>query len=124
MPDNKKRRVCSIGGQAVIEGVMMRSNNFWSIAVRRPDDSISTNVYKAEPISRKHKFLGWPIIRGTVSLVESMAIGFRALNYSVNESTGEEIKFSKREMSISIAIAVLFTVGVLRRLYRDSSSCN
>jgi uncharacterized protein YqhQ len=112
MPENKRIRVCSIGGQAVIEGVMMRSKNFWSIAVRKPDDSISTNVYKVEPISKKHKFLGWPIIRGTVSLIESMAIGFRALNYSVNESTEEEIQFSKREMTISIVIAVLFTVGV------------
>lgn len=111
MPEPKKR-ICSIGGQAVIEGVMMRSRNFWSIAVRRPDNTISTNVYKSEPLSKKHRFLGWPFIRGTVSLVESMAIGFRALNYSVNESTAEEIKFSKKEMSVSIILAVLFTVGV------------
>ncbi len=90
----------------------MRSRNFWSIAVRRPDNTISTNVYKSEPLSKKHRFLGWPFIRGTVSLVESMAIGFRALNYSVNESTAEEIKFSKKEMSISIILAVLFTVGI------------
>ncbi len=111
MPEAKKK-VCDIGGQAVIEGVMMRSKNFWSIAVRKPDDTISTNVYKSEPVSKKHKFLGWPFIRGTVSLVESMSIGFRALNYSINESTGEEIKFSKKEMAISVIIAVLFTVGV------------
>jgi len=95
-----------------MEGVMMRSRNFWSIAVRKPDNTISTNVYKAEPISKKHRWLGWPFIRGVVSLVESMAIGFRALNYSINESTEEEIKFSKKEMTISVIIAVLFTVGV------------
>ncbi|MDD3519950.1 MAG: DUF1385 domain-containing protein [Actinomycetota bacterium] len=111
MPESKKR-VCDIGGQAVIEGVMMRSRNFWSIAVRRPDDTISTNLYKSEPVSKKHKFLGWPFIRGTVSLVESMAIGFRALNYSINESTEEEIKFSKKDMAISVIVAVLFTVGI------------
>ena len=111
MSDSKKR-ICDIGGQAVMEGVMMRSRNFWSIAVRKPDNTISTNVYKAEPISKKHRWLGWPFIRGVVSLVESMAIGFRALNYSINESTEEEIKFSKKEMTISVIIAVLFTVGV------------
>lgn len=107
-----KKRVCDIGGQAVMEGVMMRSRNFWSVAVRRPDNTISTNVYKSEPVSKKHRFLGWPFIRGTVSLVESMAIGFKALNYSINESTEEEIKFSKKEMAISVIVAVLFTVGV------------
>jgi len=108
----KKRKYCDIGGQAVIEGVMMRSRNFWALAVRKPDKSISVNVYPQQPVSVKYKFLGWPFIRGTVSLAESLAIGFKALNYSVNEATDEEIKFSKKEMTISIIIAVLFTVGV------------
>lgn len=107
-----KRKYCDIGGQAVIEGVMMRSRNFWALAVRKPDKSISVNIYPQEPVSIKHKFLGWPFIRGTVSLAESLAIGFKALSYSVNEATDEDIKFSKKEMSVSIIIAVLFTVGV------------
>lgn len=105
-------RQCNIGGQAVLEGVMMRSKNFWSIAVRKPDGTISTNVFKAEPIAKKHKFLGWPLIRGTVSLVESLLIGFKALTFSANESTDEEIQFSKKEMIVSVVIAVIFTVGV------------
>ena len=107
-----KKKHCDIGGQAVIEGVMMRSRNFWALSVRRPDKTISTNVYPSQPISNKHKFLGWPLIRGTVSLVESMGIGFKALSFSVNESTDEDIKFSKKEMTISILIAVIFTVGI------------
>ena len=107
-----KKNYCDIGGQAVIEGVMMRSRNFWALSVRKPDKTISTNVYSAQPISIRHKFLGWPFIRGTVSLVESLAIGFKALSFSVNESTDEDIKFSKKEMAISIAIALIFTVGV------------
>jgi uncharacterized protein YqhQ len=107
-----KKKHCDIGGQAVIEGVMMRSRNFWALSVRRPDKTISTNVYPSQPISNKHKFLGWPFIRGTVSLVESMGIGFKALSFSVNESTDEDIKFSKKEMTISILIAVIFTVGI------------
>lgn len=110
--DSCKKKYCSIGGQAVIEGVMMRSRNFWALSVRRPDKTISTSVYSAQPVSNKHKFLGWPFIRGMVSLVESMAIGFKALSFSVNEATEEDIKFSKKEMIISILIAVIFTVGV------------
>lgn len=107
-----KKKYCSIGGQAVIEGVMMRSRNFWALSVRRTNKTISTSVYSAQPVSNKHKFLGWPFIRGMVSLVESMAIGFKALSFSVNEATEEDIKFSKKEMIISILIAVIFTVGV------------
>jgi len=107
-----KKKYCDIGGQAVIEGVMMRSRNFWALSVRRTDNTISTSIYSAQPISNKHKFLGWPFIRGTVSLVESLAIGFKALSFSVNEATDEEIKFSKKEMVISVLIALIFTVGV------------
>lgn len=110
--DTYKKKYCNIGGQAVIEGVMMRSRNFWSLSVRKPDKTISTNVYAIQPISNKYKFLGWPFIRGTVSLIESLLIGFKALSFSVNEATDEDIKFSKKEMAISIIIAVLFTVGV------------
>ncbi|MCE5329874.1 DUF1385 domain-containing protein [bacterium] len=110
--NSSKRSYCNIGGQAVIEGIMMRSKNFWALSVRRPDKTISTNVYAAQPISNKYRFLGWPFIRGTVSMVESLLIGFNALSFSVNEATDEDIKFSKKEMSISIIIAVIFTVGV------------
>jgi uncharacterized protein YqhQ len=90
---------------------MMRSKNFWSLAVRRPDKSISTNVYSATH-RKKYPFLGWPFIRGTVSLIENMSIGFKALSFSVNEATEEEVKFSKKEFAISIILAVIFTVGI------------
>lgn len=102
----------SIGGQAVIEGVMMRSKNFWAIAVRRPDRTISTMLFKDNSLTRKYKVLGFVFIRGMMSLIESMALGFRAISFSVNEATGSEIKFSKKEMAISIVIAVAFAVGV------------
>jgi uncharacterized protein YqhQ len=101
-----------IGGQAVIEGVMMRSKNFWAVAVRKPDKSISTKLFKQESLSSKHKVLGFMFIRGMAVIVESMSLGFRALSYSVNEAAGEDIKFSKKEMFTSVAIAVLFSVGV------------
>jgi uncharacterized protein YqhQ len=106
--DNKYQ----VGGQAVIEGVMMRSKHFWSLAVRRPDNTIFTNLYKNSSLTVNNRFLGLPFIRGVVNLIESMALGFRALSYSVNEATEEDIKFSKKEMTIAILIAVIFAVGV------------
>jgi uncharacterized protein YqhQ len=101
-----------VGGQAVIEGVMMRGKNFWSLAVRRPDKTISTKLFKNSSLTVNNKFLGFPFIRGVVNLIESMALGFRALSYSVNEATEEDIQFSKKEMTIAIIIAVIFAVGV------------
>jgi len=101
-----------IGGQAVIEGVMMKSKNFWSLAVRQPDNNISTKLYKSVSIIKKYPVLGLAFIRGIVILMETMMIGFKALSYSVNEATEEEIKFSKKEMAVSIIVAVLFSVGV------------
>jgi uncharacterized protein YqhQ len=110
MPEaNKKYQV---GGQAVIEGVMMRSKHFWAIAVRRPDKTISTILFNDGSLISRHKILGFIFIRGIISLIESMSLGFKALSYSVNEATGAEIKFSRKEMIISIIIAVAFAVGV------------
>jgi len=107
--DSKKYQV---GGQAVIEGVMMRGRNFWSLAVRKPDKTISTRLFKNSSLALNNKFLRLPFIRGVVVLVESMAVGFRALSYSVNEATEEDIHFSRKEMAIAIIIAVTFSVGV------------
>jgi len=101
-----------VGGQAVIEGVMMRSKHFWALAVRKPDMTIYTKLFNGVSLTNKNKVLGFMFIRGIVTLIESMALGFKALSYSVNEATEEEIKFSKREMTISVIIAVVFAVGV------------
>jgi len=109
MPEGKNKY--DIGGQAVIEGVMMRGKNFWSLAVRRPDKTISTQVFENSSITSNNKFLSFPFVRGVVSLVESMALGFKALNYSVNESTEEDLKISKKEMVIAITVAVILAVG-------------
>lgn len=102
----------NVGGQAVLEGVMMRSRRFWAVAVRKPDGTIGCGIFKEISITNRKKVLGWPFIRGIVVLVENLSLGFRALSYSVNESTGEEVQISKKQMSVSVAIAVIFTVGV------------
>ena len=108
----KTKNIYQVGGQAVIEGVMMRSKHFWALAVRRPDKTISTKIYKNSSLTVNNKFLGFIFVRGVVNLIESMALGFRALSYSVNESTEEDIQFSKKEMTIAIIIAIVFAVGV------------
>ena len=108
----KTKNIYQVGGQAVIEGVMMRSKHFWALAVRRPDKTISTKIFKNSSLTVNNKFLGLIFVRGVVNLIESMALGFRALSYSVNESTEEDIQFSKKEMTIAIVIAIIFAVGV------------
>lgn len=108
----KTKNIYQVGGQAVIEGVMMRSKHFWALAVRRPDKTISTKIFENSSLTVNNKFLGLIFVRGVVNLIESMALGFRALSYSVNESTEEDIQFSKKEMTIAIIIAIIFAVGV------------
>src|SRR3954454_15724118 len=73
-----------VGGQAVLEGVMMRSPHAWGIAVRRPSGEMATHAEPLERPSEKRKWLAWPIIRGVVTLGQAMALGFRALRYSTD----------------------------------------
>jgi uncharacterized protein YqhQ len=74
----------SIGGQAVIEGVLMRSPRRLAVAVRAPDGTIVVDNREFLSYSRRHKLLGLPVIRGAASLVESLAIGIKALNFSMS----------------------------------------
>ncbi len=74
----------SIGGQAVIEGVLMRSPRRLAVAVRAPDGSIVVDNQEFLSYSRRYKILSLPILRGAASLVESLAIGVRALNFSMS----------------------------------------
>lgn len=108
----KANKKYNIGGQAVIEGVMMRSKHFWALAVRRPDKTISTKLFKNVSLANRYKVLGLMFIRGVTVLIESMTLGFRSLSYSVNEATEEDVKFSKKEMTISIIIAIALAVGI------------
>ena len=73
-----------IGGQAVMEGVMMRNKNRYAVACRKPDGEIVVDVKETHSVSEKVKFLGWPFIRGAVNLIESMVIGIKALTYSAD----------------------------------------
>ena len=80
----------TIGGQAVLEGVMMRSPRFWTVAVRRPDGRITEVGRATESVAVRHRALRLPVIRGVVALVDSLAIGFRALSISAQYSATDD----------------------------------
>lgn len=96
------------GGQAVIEGVMMRGPGHRAIAVRRPDESIVINEKPVGSITQKLPFLKLPFIRGVVMLFESLIMGIEALTYSADQAMGEESeeKLSRWEMFFTIAISL------------------
>lgn len=73
-----------IGGQAVLEGVMMRSPHAWGIAVRKQTGDIATHCEPLDRPSEKRKWLAWPFVRGLVTLGQAMSLGFRALKFSAN----------------------------------------
>jgi len=92
----------------VIEGVVMRGKRDLAIAVRRTDDTIIIEEEELSSLVDRYKFLSWPVIRGTVVLVETMIMGIRALNFSANqvaEAEGEEI--TPVEMTITMLVALV-----------------
>jgi uncharacterized protein YqhQ len=82
--------MATIGGQAVLEGVMMRGPSSWAVAVRRPDGRISEVTHDVESVALRRRWLRLPVIRGVVALGESLAIGMRALAVSARFSVTDE----------------------------------
>ena len=80
----KKGRSSNIGGQAVIEGVMMRHDEDVAVAVRRPDGEIEVGKSKYSNLVKKSAFFGFPIVRGVVSFVSSLVLGIKTLTYSAS----------------------------------------
>src|SRR6202789_6173 len=78
-----------VGGQAVLEGVMMRSPHAWAIACRKPSGEVVTMSEPIERASEKHKWMAWPIVRGVMTLGYAMALGYRALRFSANVAIEE-----------------------------------
>ena len=99
---NKKPNV---GGQAVIEGVMMRGKTHVAVAVRQPDGEISVDVRPVNSISDRYPILKKPFLRGVVSLVESLVMGMKALAYSAQVSGDEDEKLDPKEMALTIAVS-------------------
>lgn len=85
-----------IGGQAVIEGVMMKNGDHYAVAVRKPDHEIEVKVETYTPIGEKHKILKLPILRGIVNFFESLVIGVKTLTYSADFYEEEETEPSSK----------------------------
>jgi uncharacterized protein YqhQ len=110
-----KTPVCKniIGGQAVIEGVLMKNKDKIAIAVRKENRKISVKKEKYKSITKKYKFLGWPFFRGSIVLFEMMIVGMKALTFSANESLGEEEeKLSGGEIFFTISLSMLLAIGL------------
>lgn len=134
-------RKTSIGGQALIEGIMMRGSTHWSVAVREPDGNIYTEEHELTSGKEKHAWMKWPLVRGCVALVESLGLGFKALEiaaqHAFNESDGHDEQaagedgtascdktdacsskekaseeFGKAEMTVSLVLGVLLGVAL------------
>ena len=98
-----------IGGQAVIEGVMMRAGNVWTVAVRNTEKDI---VIRRENVRALPKPLKLPVLRGVVALVQSLSIGIRALLYSAEASGHEEEKPSSTSLFLTVLIAFVIGIGL------------
>lgn len=124
--DRVPKHITSIGGQALIEGVMMRGPKNVAIAVRKPNNEIELKTQKLNTLAMRHKVFGLPFIRGVVGLVEAMVIGTKALMYSAEffeEDISEDAKesFTQRifkdkaadvEMFFAMVISMVFAVGM------------
>lgn len=95
----------NVGGQAVIEGVMMRGKTHVAVAVRQPDGEISVDVRPVNSISDRYPILKKPFLRGVVSLVESLVMGMKALTYSAQVSGDEDEKLDSKDMALTIAVS-------------------
>lgn len=99
------------GGQAVIEGVMMRGRRSLAIAVRRPDKEIVVDTRPMGSLSRRYRLLRLPLIRGVVMLIESLVVGMQALMYSANQVFEDEEELSPLELAGTLVLALgLFVV--------------
>ena len=122
-------RKTTVGGQAVIEGVMMRGLKGIATAVRKSNGEIVIDKKESIPFTKRSKVLGFPIIRGFVSLIESLVVGINTLNYSASffedEEEGEPSKFDKWFQSVFkdktddvlIGITLFISIGIATLLF-------
>jgi uncharacterized protein YqhQ len=106
-----------IGGQAVLEGVMMRSPAHWSLAVRKPDGEIAEVNRPISSLMARHWFFRLPVVRGVIALGESLGIGFRALAISANYAAQQEdedgevsTELTRGQLILAFAVAIVFAL--------------
>ncbi len=116
-------RYSGIGGQAVMEGVMMKNGSRYAVAVRKPNQEIVIESSEYAGIGKNRKIRNMPIVRGVLNFIESLSLGFRTLSYSASFFEGEEEKAEKREkkkedavMGATMAASVVLAVGIFMAL--------
>jgi uncharacterized protein YqhQ len=110
--DHATPHVHYYGGQAVIEGVMMRGQSTWAVAVRRPNGEIYLERHKVSDFPERRPIFKKPMLRGMYGLVDALTIGTRALTISANESVEEEEQLTGKQMGGSLVFALLLFIGV------------
>jgi uncharacterized protein YqhQ len=117
--------VANVGGQAVLEGVMMRGPGNWAVAVRTPEGEIADVSQPIDSLMARHWLLRLPILRGVLALGESLAIGFRALAISANYAAQEERKEGEEQKEVSTELsrgaligAFVFAIGFALLLFK------
>jgi uncharacterized protein YqhQ len=113
-----------VGGQAVLEGVMMRSPHAWGIAVRKQNGEVVSHCEPLERPSDKHKWMSWPVVRGVITLGQAMALGFKALRYSANvaldeipiNEEGKTVQISGWMIAVNAIISVAFFIFMYKFL--------
>lgn len=114
-----------VGGQAVLEGVMMRSPHAWGIAVRKSSGEIVTHCEPIERRSEKHKWMAWPILRGIMTLGFAMKLGYKAMKYSTNVALaeaqpevaeGEKLQISGWLSTLNTVLSIAFFIAFYKFL--------
>ena len=107
----KEEPSLAFGGQAVIEGVMIRSKKHMVTCVRQPNGEILTNVEEIKSVSDRHKVLRLPFLRGIVALFETLYIGVKGLYFSANASLEEEEeKLNPKEIVLAVVVALALAI--------------
>lgn len=120
-------RSSNIGGQAVMEGIMMRHGDVYSVGVRKPDGEIEVKIEDYKSVFGKHKWMKWPLLRGVVSFVDSLVVGTRCLMYSASffedgeegdpqglskEEEQDREKKQQRAESLFMYVTVIISLGL------------
>ena len=104
--ERREEQSLAFGGQALIEGVMIRSRTHVVMCVRQPNNEILTHTEKINPISKRYKILGLPFLRGIIALLETFYLGVKGLYFSANAVLEEEEEFTYKEFGIAVAMAL------------------
>lgn len=119
---NHKEKKITVGGQAVMEGVMMRGPDRVAVAVRKPDGTIALKIESFQSITKRFRLLAWPILRGAVVLVESLVLGMKSLSFSgdvalANNAPGPLKKRGGFWQNLTLAMTLIFAFALGMALF-------